>query len=64
MAALIKVVFYMSAFFGLGYGALKFTQLNEEKLKKELVEISEPRTDAEKKRKLMMDVLRAAAEKK
>lgn len=54
----------MGGFFGLGYGALKFTQLSEDNLKKELSSVAEPYTDAEKKRKLMMDVLRAAAEKK
>lgn len=62
--ALVKVCFYIIGFTGLGYGALKFTQLNEENLRKELASTAEPTSDAEKKRKLMMQVLKAAADNK
>lgn len=63
--AYVKVFFYMSAFCGLGYGALKFVQFNEEKLIKELESSSsEPKSDADKKRKLMMEILKNAAENK
>lgn len=60
--ALVKVFYYVGAFTALGYGALKFTELNEDNVRKQLV--SEPVTDSEKKRKLMMDVLKNAAENK
>ena len=62
--ALVKVCFYMIGFTGLGYTALKFTESKQENLKKELAFAEEPKTDAEKKRKLMMDVLKAAADSK
>lgn len=64
MAVTTKLIFYMSALFGVGYGAMKYVQMNEEKLIKELSSTSDVKTDAEKKRKLMMDVLRAAADNK
>ena len=51
--ALFRVISYVGGFSALGYGALKFTELNEDKLKKELLEFSEPVTEAEKKRKLI-----------
>lgn len=62
--AFFKAVIYSSVFFGLGYGFLKFAQYNEEKVIRELETTSEPKSDAEKKRKLMMDVLKKAAENK
>lgn len=62
--ALFKIIYYVGGFAALGYGALKFTELNEHKLLKELAPSAEPATDAEKKKKLMMEVLKNAADNK
>ena len=62
--AIMKVGFYIVGFTGLGYVALKFCELKQENLKNELKSISEPMTDAQKKTKLMMDVLKSAADSK
>ena len=62
--ALFKIIYYVGGFAAIGYGALKFTELNEDKLRKQLAPSAEPATDAEKKRKLMMDVLKNAADNK
>ena len=55
------MIYYIGGFAALGYGALKFTELNEDKLRKELSASADPVTDAERKRKLMMDVLKNSA---
>lgn len=62
--AFVKICWYVTLIVGFGYGALKFTQLNEENVKKQLAASAEPISDAEKKRKLMMEVLKSAAENK
>lgn len=62
--AFIKILYYLGASSAVGYAALKFTELNEDNLRKQLVSVAEPVTDAEKKKKLMMEVLKNAAENK
>lgn len=59
--ALRKVVFYLAFFGGVGFAALKFAETREADLKKELEPTVDVSSEAARKRKLMMDALRAAA---
>lgn len=49
---------------GAGYGALKYWEMNRVNLEKDLTATVGPMSEAEKKRKQCMDVLKAAAENK
>jgi len=62
--ALIRSGFYLTSFFGLGYAMMNFISLNEEKVRAELKPLIADEVEENKKNKLFMDALKAAAEDK
>lgn len=64
--AAYKVVFYLVSITGVGYGLMKIMESSEVALRKELAsrEDRNSLTENEKKRKIYMDALKAAAESK
>jgi len=63
--SLIRTGFYFTSFFGLGYAMMNFISLNEEKVRNELKPLyGDEEAESQKKNKLFMDTLRAAADNK
>lgn len=62
--ALNKLIINFGLIFGLGYGALKYYEMKQENLEKEIASSIGPVSEAEKKRRQFMDVLKAAADNK
>jgi len=62
--SLIRSGFYLTSFFGLGYAMMNFISLNQEKVGNELKTYIADESEENKKNKLFMDALKAAADNK
>lgn len=62
--SLVRVGFYITSFFGLGYAMMNFISLSQEKVRDELKPMMPDESEQNKKNKLFMDALKAAADNK